>query len=245
VLVLAALPRIANGTPVAGQSLYREVAVADGAELVGTAVFRGEVPNPRRLLVTKDEEVCGFGYLERTEVTVGEDRGLAGVVVVVEGVQAGKAWPAEAQEGHVLDQRDCVFLPHLQVIPKASDMNILNSDPVLHNVHAYELVGASWRSLFNLGQPPSKEFIVHALRPRIGNLVRLECDAHDFMQGWIYAADSPYWAVTGEDGTFVIEDVPPGEYSITAWHPSLGMRQHRVSLASGGAAEIVLDFTDE
>ena len=65
------------------------------------------------------------------------------------------------------------------------------------------------------------------------------------MQGWIYAADSPYWAITGEDGTFVIEDVPPGEYSITAWHPSLGVRQHRVSLGSGVAAEIVLDFTDE
>jgi hypothetical protein len=96
-----------------------------------------------------------------------------------------------------------------------------------------------------LGQPPSEEVIVQSLRPRFGNLVRLECDAHDFMQGWIYAADSPYWAVTREDGTFVIEDIPPGEYSITAWHPSLGMRQQRVSLGSGGAVEIVLDFTDE
>ena len=99
--------------------------------------------------------------------------------------------------------------------------------------------------MFNLGQPPSELAIVRQLRPRFGNLVRLECDAHDFMQSWIYAADSPYWAVTREDGTFVIEDVPPGEYSITAWHPSLGMRQHRVTLSAGRAAELVMDFTNE
>jgi hypothetical protein len=77
-LALAILPWIAHVTPVAAQGIYTEVAVADGTELSGTAVFRGDIPDPRRLLVTKDEEVCGFGYLERTEVAVGDDRGLAG-----------------------------------------------------------------------------------------------------------------------------------------------------------------------
>ena len=178
-------------------------------------------------------------------MAVGEEGGLAGVVVVVEGVQEGKEWP-DLPDGHVLDQKDCVFLPHLQVVPKTADMNIVNSDPVLHNVHAYELMDTSARTLFNLGQPPGKEVIVRPLRPRLGsNLVRLECDAHDFMQGWIFAADSPYWAITGEDGTFLIEDVPPGEYSITAWHPSLGVRQYRVSLGASGAAEILVDFTEQ
>ena len=195
VVALATLPWISNITSVAAQSVYREVAVADGAQLVGTAVFHADIPDPRRLLVTKDEEVCGFGYLERNEVAVGEEGGLAGVVVVVEGVQAGKAWPDE-RSGHVLDQKDCVFLPHLQVVPKTADMNIVNSDPVLHNLHAYELMDASARTLFNLGQPPGEGVIVRPLRPRLSNLVRLECDAHDFMQGWIYADDSPYWAVT-------------------------------------------------
>jgi hypothetical protein len=234
--------------PVTAQGVYREVAVAGGSELVGTAVFLGDVPAPRRLLVTKDEEVCGFGYLERTEVSVGAEGGLAGVVVVIEGIQAGKAWPGSpegAPARYVLDQRDCVFLPHLLVVPRASNLDIVNSDPVLHNVHAYEIIDGSGRSLFNLGQPPSREVIVQQFRPRFGTLVRLECDAHDFMQSWIFAADSPYWAVTGEDGAFVIEDIPPGEYSITAWHPSLGVQQHRVSLSDGGAAELAIEFTNE
>jgi hypothetical protein len=225
VFALATLPWIVPVAPLTAQDVYREVAVANGAGLVGSAVFRGEIPEPRRLLVTKDEEVCGFGYLERTEVAVGVDRGLSGVVVVVEGIREGKAWPA-SQDGHVLDQKDCIFSPHLQVVPKASDVDIVNSDPVLHNVHAYELIDGAGRTLFNLGQPPSEQPIVQSLRPRF------------------YAADSPYWAVTGQDGTFVIDDIPPGDYSIIAWHPSLGGRQQNVSLGPGGAAEIVLDFTD-
>jgi hypothetical protein len=163
---------------------------------------------------------------------------------LLEGIEEGKAWP-DSPGGYVLNQKDCLFLPHLQVVPKTSNLDIVNSDPVLHNVHAYELMDASARTLFNLGQPPSEEVVVRPFRPRLSNLVRLECDAHDFMQGWIYAADSPYWAVTGQDGTFVIEDIPPGEYSITARHPSPGVRQHRVSLVAGGAAELVLDFMYE
>ena len=75
IVALATFPWIANITSVAAQGVYREVPVADGAELVGTAVFRGDIPDPRRLLVTKDEEVCGFGYLERNEVAVGEEGG--------------------------------------------------------------------------------------------------------------------------------------------------------------------------
>jgi len=243
-LAVVALLWIPNVAPVAAQDVYREVTVVDGAELSGRAVFSGEAPGPRRLLVTKDEEVCGFGYLERNEVTVGGGGGLAGVVVVVEGIGEGKAWP-ETQSRYLLDQKDCVFLPHLLVVPKAAKVDILNRDPVLHNVHAYELVDGSARTMFNLGQPPSDRAIVQSIEPRLGNMVRLECDAHDFMQSWIYAADSPYWAVTAEDGTFVIDNVPPGEYAVTAWHPSLGVQQHTVILSSRGTAELVLDFREE
>ncbi len=243
VLVVAMLSWIAVAVPAAGQTAYEEVVVTSGAEFAGKAVFRGDAPAPRRLLVTKDEEVCGFGYLERNEVAVGNDGGLAGVVVVVEGIQAGKAWPG-SQTRQVLDQKDCIFSPHLLVVPKGSEVDVLNSDPVLHNLHAYELIDGSGRTMFNVGQPPSDNVIVQSIQPRLGNMVRLECDAHDFMQSWIYAADTPYWAVTQEDGYFVIDDVPPGEYLVTAWHPSLGVQQHTVNLAPNGAAELALEFAD-
>ncbi len=224
------------------QSDYEVTPVTDGATLSGRAVFHGEVPPVRRLLVTKDEEVCGFGYQERQDVSVGEAGELSEAVVFLEGVTAGKPWP-NGEVRHVVDQRDCVFQPNLLVMPRWVDMDIVNSDPVLHNIHAWELIGERGRTLFNLGQPPEKEVITQALRPRRGNQIRLECDAHDFMQGWIFAADTPYTVATGEDGTFEIGDIPPGEYTLKVWHPYLGMREQSVTLGSGQFAEVEFDFT--
>ena len=99
------------------------------------------------------------------------------------------------------------------------------------------------RTLFNLGQPPEKEVITQALRPRRGSRIRLECDAHDFMQGWIYAADSPYAVVTSEDGRFVIDGIPAGEYTISAWHPSLGVREQVMTLEPAAEGQIAFHFT--
>ena len=226
----------------AAQDDYRVVTVDDGAVLAGRVTFGGEVPAPRRLLVTKDEEICGFGYRERADVVVGSGGGLAGVVIVIQGILEGKAWP-DAAEGHEVDQQDCTFQPHLQVIPKWTEMSIVNSDPVLHNIHAWELMEEGGRTLFNLGQPPEKEVITQALRPRRGSRIRLECDAHDFMQGWIYAADSPYAIVTSEDGSFVIDGIPAGEYTISAWHPSLGSREQVITLEPAAEGQIAFHFT--
>ncbi len=229
--------------PLSAQGDYRVVTVENGAVLQGRVTFGGEVPAPKRLLVTKDEEVCGFGYRERSDVSVVVDGGLLGVVVAIEGVKEGKEWSASMFEGRVVDQRDCIFQPHLQVIPKWTDVSIVNSDPVLHNIHAWELMEQGGRTLFNLGQPPERGVITQSLRPRRGSRIRLECDAHDFMQGWIYAADSPYAVTTSEDGSFVMEDVPPGAYTITAWHPFLGIRAQVVKLDPDGESEITFNFT--
>ena len=227
---------------VRGQGDYEVVAVVDGATLSGRVVFRGAVPAARRLLVTKDEEVCGFGYLERHEVVVDSHGALAGAVVYIEGISRGKAWPDETRR--VVDQKDCTFQPNMLVAPRWVDMDIVNSDPVLHNIHAWELIADRGRTLFNLGQPPDKEVITQPLRPRRGNQIRLECDAHDFMQGWIFAADSPYAVATGEDGTFVFDDVPPGDYTIKVWHPFLGFQERSVTLGMGQATEVGFDLTE-
>ena len=221
---------------------YTVVNVADGAVLRGRVLFTGGVPEPRKLLITKDEEVCGQGYRERYDVVVTAGGELLNAVIFVEDIQQGKAWP-DAEEGYVLNQKNCAFEPHLQVIPKGRDLNIVNSDPVLHNIHSYELIGRARRTLFNFGQPPEKGTITRALRPRRGNQIRLECDAHDFMQGWIYAADNPYYAVVSTDGSFEIGDVPPGTYTVKIWHPFLGLQEQQVTLTPSEASEITFQFS--
>ena len=241
-LFLSVLALAPGPEPVLAQGAYQVVTVTDGATLSGHAFFRGEVPAARRLLVTKDEEVCGFGYRERRDVVVGDAGELQGAVVFVEGVTEGKGWP-DADEHHMVDQKDCMFQPHVQVVPRWADMDIVNSDPVLHNIHAWELMGDRGRTLFNLGQPPEKEVITQAVRPRRGNQIRLECDAHDFMQGWIFAADSPYAVVTGADGTYRIDGIPPGAYTLKIWHPFLGLQERSVTLGAGRSGEVEFDFT--
>ena len=231
-----------RGTPHRQSGTYQTVTVTEGASLTGRVLFTGDTPAPRRLLITKDVEVCGEGYRERHDVVVGNGGGLQNVVVFIEGIEEGKAWP-DAGQGHALDQVNCEFSPHLQVIPSGSDLDIINSDPVLHNIHTYELIGRARRTLFNFGQPPDRGTITRAIRPRRGNQIRLECDAHDFMLGWIYATDSPYYAVVGTDGRFDIADIPPGTYAVKAWHPFLGIQEQEVTLGAGGADEITFQFS--
>lgn len=220
--------------------VYEGFIVRDGATLTGMVSFRGEVPAASEILITRDFEVCGMGFRERRNVDVAEGGGLRSVVVYIAGIDRGKPWP-EAPEGYGLDQRDCTFEPYFQVVPRGAELQITNSDPVLHNVHGYELSGGSRRTLFNLGQP-NKGVISRTLRPRRGQLVGLECDAHDFMLAWIFAADNPYAAVVDSVGQFSISDIPPGTYTTGAWHPFLGIQEQEVTVTAGTANEISFEF---
>ena len=219
---------------------YEVGAVSDGAGLRGQVSFSGDVPEASELLITRDFEVCGLGFRERREVDVGESGGLRSVVVFIVGVESGKPWP-EAAEGYGLDQRDCFFEPYIQVVPRGVDLQILNSDPVLHNVHGYELIGGSRRTLFNLGQP-DKGMISRPLRPRRGQQIGLECDAHDFMLGWIFAADNPYAVVVDSAGEYMMQGVPPGTYTVGAWHPFLGIMEQEITVAAGTVNEVDFRF---
>lgn len=243
----AAALGLLSAQPSAAQSpraSYREVPVADGGIVSGRVIYAGPEPEPAELLITRDFEVCGTGFRERPEVDVADDGGLRAVVVFVEGVEAGKAWP-EVPGGYLLDQRDCFFQPYIQIVPRGAELEISNSDPILHNVHGYELVDdGRRRTLFNLAQP-DVGVVTRSLRTRLSRRVGLECDAHDFMLGWIFATDNPYAVVVDSAGKFTLPNVPPGRYTVGAWHPFLGIRQQSVVIAPGATTEIEFEFADE
>lgn len=222
---------------------YEVSPVTGGASVTGKILFKGTVPTPKKLLITKDEDVCGKGSLERREIDATKDGALRHVVVFLEGVSKGKAWQ-NPPEGFVLDQKKCTFLPYLLLIPKETEVTILNSDHALHNIHAYELIGSASRTLFNVAQPKFKPKVTQKIVVRKGNVaVRIECDAHNWMLGWIFVADSPYSAIVGEDGSFKIGDVPPGKYKLNAWHPFLGIVGREVNLPGGGSEQVVFEFS--
>lgn len=233
-LVLAGLLMIPSAA-----AAYEVAPVADGGSVAGRVLFKGAPPSPKRMLIAKNKEVCGEGYREIVEVAV-NNGALENAVVVIDGIAKGKAWVA-AQQRPLLDQKGCRFIPGMMVVPKGGDLDILNSDPVLHNIHTYEILGSARRTLFNFGQPNQGSKLTKPIKVRRGEWVKVECDAHDFMHAWMFAAPSPYVAVTPADGSFAIADVPPGRYKVRAVHPVLGVTEGEVTVPAKGKAEITFE----
>lgn len=225
----------------AAQAAYKEKAVANAGSIQGRVAFEGALPALAEEVIGKDNEVCGDGSVIPNPVKLGDGGALADVVVYLEKVKAGKPWP---EQDYAVNQKTCAFEPYLQVVPKGVELTIKNSDPVLHNVHPFEHVGTSRRTLFNLAQPNQGQVNTKKIKTRRGKAVELACDAHSWMAGWLYVLEHPYYDVVGADGSFAIGEVPPGSYKLIAWHPVLGTREQPVEVAADGAVAADFRFQD-
>jgi hypothetical protein len=211
---------------------YEEGSVAGGGTIEGKVVFRGAVQT-RKIIPNKDVEVCG-GIREEPLVEVGPDQGVKNAVVYLTEVAKGKAWPAQGKTPEV-DNVKCRFDPEVQVI-RAGPLEVVNDDPVLHNTHGYY----GKRTAFNMALPNKGQRIPTELT-RAGT-VRIDCDAHGWMEGWIYVVDNPYYAITGADGKFTIADVPPGSYSLVAIQSFTGPVQQSVTVAAGKPTNLTIEL---
>jgi hypothetical protein len=191
---------------------YEAGTVAGGGSIEGTVFYRGAVPT-KKIIPTKDVDVCGAPR-EEPLIRVGADQAVESAVVYLVEVAKGKAWPASGKTPE-LNNVKCRFEPDVQVIP-AGSIDVINSDPVLHNTHGYY----DKRTAFNMALPNKGQRIPAELK-RAGT-VRVDCDAHGWMEGWIYVVDNPYYAITGADGKFALTDVPAGNYKLVAVQPFTG-----------------------
>ena len=206
--------------------------MSGGGKIEGKLSFNGAVPT-KKVIPTKDKEVCGDPR-DEPQIRVGADKGVQDGVVYLKAVEKGKAWGAP-DKMPVLDQEKCIFKPAVQVI-RAGKIEITSSDPVLHNTHGFY----GQRTAFNLALPDKGVKIVSEL-PRPG-LVRVECDAHGWMLAHIYVADSPYYALTGADGSFSITDVPPGNYTLVATQYWAGDTETPVTVKGGETAKLAIEL---
>lgn len=211
---------------------YEEFEVADGGTISGKVTYQGSVPK-RKVIPTKDKKICG-GIRDEAKILVNEDKGVQDVVVYLKKVAKGKAWE-EPEETPKIVNKDCIFYPHVQVV-RAGDIDIVNEDPILHNTHGYY----GKRTAFNLGLPNKGDSVTKQLK-RPGK-VRVDCDAHGWMLGWVYVADNPYYTLTTEDGSFSLTDVPPGDYTLIATQEYTGDTETSISVKKGETTEVSIEL---
>jgi hypothetical protein len=236
VAALAALPLASQA------ATYKEAAVSNGGSITGAVKFTGKDQPAKVYSITKDNAVCGTGKREIDYVRVANGH-LLDTVVYLEKVKQGKPFPAEVGDA-TIDQKGCKFSPFLQVMRNQANLAAVSQDPILHNIHTYELIRGDAKgpkkTLFNISQPDPST-INNKIKMRRGPAMKVECDAHDFMHGFVFVAKNPYYAMVQEDGTFSIDNVPPGKYTIKAWHGMLKNQKAKVEVKAGTAATI--DFT--
>ena len=213
---------------------YEEMEISGGGAIQGSIVYHGPVKK-RTILPTKDKKVCGRIRKEPL-IIVGDGGVVKDSVVFLKDVAAGKPWP-EMSGGKrpMLDQVKCRFAPHVQVARRGK-IDILNSDPVLHNTHGYY----GKRTAFNVALPIQGGKVTKLLKS--AGEVRVDCDAHGWMLAWIYVVDNPYFAQTGDDGTFSITDVPPGEYTLSVWQEELGLTEIPVTVAANEVTQMSVEL---
>ncbi len=212
----------------------RQGAAQAGGTISGVVKFAGDAPAPKKIEATKDQQVCGKTPLYDQSLVV--DKGTKGVrwaVVSVAGDVKGK-WDAKEI---AMDQKGCEFLPHVVVMPPGK-LTVLNSDGVLHNFHSHSTKNPP----INQAQPGfKKKMEVKFDQPEI---VKITCDAHAWMTGWVIVSAHPYVGVTDERGSFKIANVPPGTYTLEAWQETLASKPitQQVTVKAGQETKVTFEL---
>jgi hypothetical protein len=195
--------------PAAAASAYDVVSVPAGGVLTGVVKFTGTPPRLEALAVNKNRDVCGERKPSEALV-LGANQTVSGSVILVEGVARGKKANGEV----VIDNHRCLFVSHVTAAMLGERARVKNSDAILHNTHGF----FGKPTVFNLALPNKDQMIDITKRLTKPGVVRVLCDAHPHMFGWIVLHDSPYFAITDERGAFRIDGIPPGTYKVTMWH---------------------------
>jgi plastocyanin len=212
-----------------------------GATIQGTITYDGKIPNLKPLAMDADP-ACASKHdkpVANEALSLGSGNTMGNIIVSVKsGLPAGKTYPAPT-EPFVMDQNGCQYKPHVFALQVGQPLKILNSDGVLHNVHALPKVNGQ----FNMAMPATRKEAEHKFEKVEPNAFPVKCDVHPWMTAHVSVFDHPYFDVTEDDGKFTLKDVPAGTYEIQAWHEKLGPKVEKVTVADGETKTVDFKFT--
>jgi plastocyanin len=217
---------------------YFQVDPGTAAVVTGTIHYTGKKPAPKPIDMS-EEPACveahhGKAYDE--SLVVNRKGLLANAFVYIKSGLEGKTFEIPAAPV-TIDQSGCWFRPRVLGIQVGQVLKVVNSDPVTHNIHPMAQINREWNHSQGSGDPPlARKF----LKPEI--MIPVKCNIHSWMHAFIGVLDHTYFAVTGDDGTFEIKNLPPGTYTIAVWQEKLGTQEQQVTVGPSGKAETNFTF---
>lgn len=211
-----------------------------GATITGTISYEGKVPTLKPLAMDADP-ACAAKHdkpVANEMLLLGSGNTMGNILVSVKsGLPAGKTYPAP-KEALVMDQSGCQYKPHVLALQVGQPLKVLNSDGVLHNVHALPKTNGQ----FNMAMPGTRKDAEHTFEKAEGAF-QVKCDVHPWMTAYVSIFDHPFFGVTKEDGKFTLANLPAGSYEIEAWHEKLGSKIEKVTVADGESKTVDFKFT--
>jgi len=236
-LSLGALALLGEGPQAAGAK--------DTPAVAGVVRFDGPRPRPRSIRMTekggKPSECRKLykGALFDENLVVGDKGELANVFVYVSEGLKEKSYPLPKKSA-LMNQDRCMFKPRVQGVQVGQDFLMKNSDPLIHNVRSFSMRNRP----FNIAQPPKTPDRKKVFK-RKEKEIMIQCDFHPWMKAYLFVMEHPYFAATDAKGQYQIKGLPPGKYTLTAWHEELGEQEAEITVDASGAAKAAFTFKAE
>jgi hypothetical protein len=229
-LVIATTEAQAEGRPT-----YKAAGLE--GNLHGRILFDSDPPIRKRIDMSSDGNCAAVAKNPRTEDFIVADRGLANAFVYVKGGDLGRFVFEITAANAILDQQRCQFTPRVLGLQIKQTLVVLNSDPTTHNIHPSPLVNPEWNKMQEqYGTPIETQFM------RSETMVPVKCNLHPWMRAYVGVLANPFFAVSSKDGTYSIMGMPPGDYTLVAWHEIAGEKTATFSIGPGEAQSVDLIF---
>ncbi len=217
----------------------QKVDAATAGEVKGSVTLDGTAPKNEAIKMNADpvclREAKGPQFQE-TYLVGSDGKALQNVFVYVKDGLGSFAYDPPTDQA-TIDQKECRYHPHVFGMRVGQPLQIINSDPTLHNIHALPKSNQE----FNNGQPIQGMKMTHTFTAK-EVMVPFKCDVHGWMNAYVGVLDHPYYAVTDKDGKFDLKTLPPGTYTIEAWHEKLGTTTQSVTLGPKETKELTFSF---
>ncbi len=224
---------------------YQEIEVANGGTVQGKAIMTGKMPFPRvyHLILFPNTDMCSEietdDEMNRVldDFKISEDGGLKDVVITLEHIEAGKPFN---KEPIMINSEDCKFSPDVNAARQGEAFQVNNLDAVMHNSQVYQ--AERGKIIQNLPVPPEAITNGKVTFQKKFKIFQMICGMHEFMQTWGYRVQNPYYFVTKLGGEFKIDNIPPGDYVLNAWHYLMKPQSQKIRIDKNGTVDVNFEF---